>query len=143
MSSKYVDEEDRDNVDEGKSPDKKDSGSGGGGKTADNEVEATSEVVIDPFKPQSPNLVQRFVEFAFSMLHTKMDSFFERHAAKFDQEWDDYLQSGETLEQYEIFKEYEELLDENLTEFVHKEGFKSVGACFNEISNLIEEDKAK
>ena len=60
------------------------------------------------------------------MLHTKMDSFFERHAAKFDQEWDDYLQFWRNLEQYEIFKEYEELLDENLTEFVHKEGFKSV-----------------
>ena len=41
---------------------------------------------IDPFKPTPPNLVQRFVEFAFSMLHTKMDSFFERHAQKFDQE---------------------------------------------------------
>ena len=57
--------------------------------------------------------------------------------------WDDYLQAGETLEQYEIFQEYEVLLDENLTEFVTKEGFKSVGACFNEISRLIEEDKEK
>ena len=47
------------------------------------------------------------------------------------------------MEQYEIFQEYEILLDENLTEFVTKEGFKSVGACFNEISRLIEEDKEK
>ena len=84
MSSKYIDEEDdnNDNRAEGKTNDS------AGSKTKDNdEPPPLEEVAIsDPFKPKPQNLVQRFVEFAFSMLHTKMDSFFERHAEKFDQE---------------------------------------------------------
>ena len=158
MSSKYIDEGDEDVVSEGKVTEGDGEGkmsegkeadpaagdkSKGGGNEEDDEPSSGSggTITFEPFKPEPPNLVQRFVEFAFSMLHTKMDSFFERHAEKFDQEWDDYLQAGETLEQYEIFQEYEELLDGNLTEFVKKEGFSSVGACFREISGLVEKDK--
>ena len=81
MSSKYIDDED--DINEGKTNDSE------GSKTKDDDEPPPLEEVttIDPFKPTPPNLVQRFVEFAFSMLHTKMDSFFERHAEKFDQEY--------------------------------------------------------
>ena len=84
MSSKYIDDEDK-TQGEGKTSD---NNNGGSSKTRDDDEPPPLEenVVVDPFKPQPPNLVQRFVEFAFSMLHTKMDSFFERHAQKFDQE---------------------------------------------------------
>ena len=101
---------------------------GGGGKTADDDAWMLRRQLLIHFsKPKPPNLSNDYYpSLPLSMLHTKMDSFFERHAAKFDQEWDDYLQSGETLEQYEIFKEYEELLDENLTEFVHKKDSKAL-----------------
>jgi hypothetical protein len=144
MSSKYVDEGDLAGSDAEESAGRKTSepDAAGGKAKDDGDDDMPALVEHDPWKPKPPNLVQRFVEFAFSMLHTKMDSFFERHAEQFDQEWDDYLQAGETLEQYDVFKEYEQLLDENLTEFVKKEGFGSVGACFREISSLVEKDKA-
>ena len=111
-------------------------------ETADDDAGAASEAVVDPFKPQPPNLVQRFVSLP-------SPCFTRKWILSLSVMRPSLIKSGRlfavwrTLEQYEIFKEYEELLDENLTEFVHKEGFKSVGACFNEISNLIEEDKAK
>ena len=59
------------------------------------------------------------------------------NADKFDQEWNDYAQQGETLEQYECFKEYERLLDANLSEFAEKEGYTSVGECFAELEQLV------
>ena len=58
---------------------------------------------VHPFgKPKQANLVQRFVDFAFKTIHTEMDDFFSEKAKLFDQDWDEFSQQGETLEQYEV-----------------------------------------
>ena len=51
---------------------------------------------------KGPNLVQRFVDFVFRVIHTEMDSFFTEHAKLFDQDWEDFNQQGETLEQFQV-----------------------------------------
>ena len=87
-----------------------------------------------------PNLVQRFVDYVFRVIHTEMDDFFTRNATLFDQDWDDFNQAGETLEQYNVFKRYEELLDVHLTRFAENEKFDDAADCFVELQRLVTED---
>jgi hypothetical protein len=87
-----------------------------------------------------PNLVQRFVDYVFRVIHTEMDEFFTRNANLFDQDWDDFNQQGETLEQYNVFKRYEELLDVHLTKFAKSEKFHNAADCFVELERLVTED---
>ena len=100
---------------------RRDDGGDAGGKVSEGNGAAEGTGV------GGPNLVQRFVDYAFRMIHTKMDDFFTENMKEFDQDWDNYLQQGETLEQYELFKRYENLLDENLTEFAVQEGYDDAG----------------
>ena len=46
--------------------------------------------------------VASIVDFVFRVIHTEMDSFFTEHSVKFDQDWEDFSQQGETLEQFQV-----------------------------------------
>ena len=116
-------------------------GSGGGTGGTNDELPIVIEAGGSRAKKQGgPNLVQRFVDFVFRVIHTEMDEFFTRNADLFDQDWDDFNQQGETLEQYNVFKRYEELLDTHLSRFAEKESYDSAVECFQELERLVQED---
>ena len=134
-----------------------DNNNGGGGKTTTEEEGKTSPssgstggtgeereqapIIIEAGgRRGGPNLVQRFVDYVFRVIHTEMDDFFTRNAELFDQDWDDFNQQGETLEQYSVFKRYEELLDVHLTKFADSEQFENAADCFVELQRLVTED---
>ena len=86
-------------------------------------------------------LVQRLVGFAFKVLNVEMDGFFTRHYMSFDQDVEE-LQTGqgETLEQYEIFKEYEQELEVHMDKFCKQEGFSGPAEAFSVISEAVSAD---
>ena len=127
------------NENEGKTSSSSSSAAGGGTGGTDDAL----PIVIEAggrAKQGGPNLVQRFVDFVFRVIHTEMDEFFTRNADLFDQDWDDFNQQGETLEQYNVFKRYEELLDTHLSRFAEKESYDSAVECFQELERLVKED---
>jgi hypothetical protein len=82
----------------GATPAEESAASSGGGEAA-----AAAPIIIEAGgRRTGPNLVQRFVDFVFRVIHTEMDSFFTEHANKFDQDWEDFNQQGETLEQFQV-----------------------------------------
>lgn len=93
-----------DAVQEGKTSPSRDGAAGTGSTPADrSSSDAAGPIVVEAGGRQSgPNLVQRFVDFVFRVIHTEMDSFFTEHANKFDQDWEDFNQQGETLEQFQV-----------------------------------------
>ena len=73
------------------------------------------------------DLVQAFVQFASKVVNVDMAPFFDRVYEEFEQDWKDLANGqGETLQQYEVFKQYEKLLDEHLTKFARARGYVSV-----------------
>eukprot|EP00946_MAST-07B_sp_MAST-7B-sp1_P001655 g1655.t1 len=113
-------------VQEGKTSPMRDGVAGTGSTPAERSSRSSSDaaqpIVIEAGGRQSgPNLVQRFVDFVFRVIHTEMDSFFTEHADKFDQDWEDFNQQGETLEQFQ-------------------EGFDNAPECFMELERLVTED---
>ena len=90
---------------------------------------------------QNGALVNRLVEYTFRILNSEMEPFFEAHAPAFDQEGDDLRDRGETLEQFEAFKQYEVELEKHMDAFVKDEGFGSVVECFQTINAAVKEDK--
>lgn len=96
-----------------------------------------------PASGTSPTLVHRFAEFAIKLINGKLEPLFAKHMKKFDQEYDDMQAQGETLEQYEAFKEYEEALERELTVFVRQEGFEDEREFMKEVTKLVEEDRAR
>ena len=115
------------------------------GKTNQSSTGGTNEeqapIIIEAGgRKGGPNLVQRFVDYVFRVIHTEMDDFFTRNAELFDQDWDDFNQKGETLEQHAVFKRYEELLDEKLSNFAEKENYDSAIDCFQELERLVNDD---
>lgn len=129
-------------VNEGKTS----SSSGGTGGTDDDDTSTSvvaqqAPIIIEAGgRRGGPNLVQRFVDYVFRVIHTEMDDFFTRNAELFDQDWDDFNQKGETLEQHAVFKRYEELLDDHLTKFAENEQFDSAVECFQELERLVTDD---
>ena len=88
---------------EGKSSPARDAaGSGSTSSGGRSSSQATPIIVEAGGRREGPNLVQRFVDFVFRVIHTEMDSFFTEQATKFDQDWEDFNQQGETLEQYQV-----------------------------------------
>jgi hypothetical protein len=93
--------------------------------------------------PEGNRLVHRLVEFAYRVLHTEMDTFFKDNCDKFDQDWDEVRQKGETLEQYEIFKNYEKEMAKHLDKFAANEGYDSTKKCFDIINTSVADDLLK
>jgi len=87
-----------------------------------------------------PTLVHKLVDYAFRMLSTDMGEFFARHVQVFDQDANEVRQQGETIEQYHVFQEYLQLLEEAMDEFVKKEGFKNIEECYAEVERQVHDD---
>lgn len=88
-------------------------------------------------------LVISFVQFTSKVLQNEMSDFFADNAHLFDQEAEDIALHGETLEQYDIFKKYEQILEGKIEGFCNLKGFSSSRDCFNAIEDAIGLDKDK
>ena len=98
--------------------------------------------VNDAEKVSNKNLIIRFVEYAFNILNNEMNEFFEEKMLKFDQNLNELQDgSGETLEQYEIYQEYLQLLEIKFDKFINEEGYKNSTECFDEMNELIVNDE--
>jgi len=86
-------------------------------------------------------LVSRLVQYAFRVFNLDMNGFFMKYCSVFDQTPAEMKRDGETLEQYDVFRKYEEQLDKHLDSFVTKEGFNSVEECFVAIERAVKTDK--
>lgn len=86
-------------------------------------------------------IVSRLVEYAYRIFNTKMVGFFKNNCSAFEQSAKEHKERGDTLEQYEVFKRYEEQLDKHMDQFVQKEGFDDIEQCFNAIDRALKTDK--
>jgi len=89
------------------------------------------------------DLVPRFAKFAMNLINVKMEPFFAKHMHFFDQEIEAINNRGETIEQYQAFKEYEKELEKNLMGFLDEEGFTSPKYFLKEVERLVEDDKKR
>jgi hypothetical protein len=112
-------------------------------KTDDDDVLVAAEAHHRTEVPEGNRLVHRLVEYAYRVLHTEMDTFFKDNCDKFDQDWDEVRQKGETLEQFEIFKEYEKVMSKHLDKFAVNEGYSDTKKCFDVINSSVTEDLLK
>lgn len=86
-------------------------------------------------------LVSRMCEHAFKVLNTDMDEFFELHVDLFEQDEADLTSGrGETLQQYNIYKKYQAVLEEKFDDFSLNEGFASSYECFNAVKDAVAVD---
>jgi hypothetical protein len=92
-------------------------------------------------KKQDYQLVSRLVQYAFRVFNLDMNGFFMKYCNVFDQTPAEMKKNGETLEQYDVFRKYEEQLDKHMDSFVTKEGFNSVEECFVAIERAVKTDK--
>ena len=86
-------------------------------------------------------LVSRLVQYAFRVFNLDMNGFFMKYCDVFDQTPAEMKRNGETVEQYDVFRKYEEQLDKHMDNFVTKEGFNSVEECFVAIERAVKTDK--
>jgi hypothetical protein len=90
---------------------------------------------------QGRELVLAFVEFTSKVLQNDMRDFFNDNAEIFDQDEDDLARRGETMEQYDVFKKYEQILGNKIEGFCSSRGYTSSRDCFNAIQDAISLDK--
>jgi len=86
----------------------------------------------DSCKPSPPanaehdaTLVHRFVNFCFKTINHDMNSFFEANLGHFNQNFDEMRNEGETVEQFNCYMEYKEVLEQKVDQFSVEEGFNS------------------
>ena len=119
-------------------------GSGGGGTVAT--TEAFDQMMADSRAEQfamakRAMLVQRLVGFAFRVLNVDMDGFFTRNYRTFEQDVGELRSgAGETLEQWDVFKEYERELEVHMDKFCKQEGFAGPAQAFGAISEAVQMD---
>lgn len=120
----------------------KDVGEGGGSFTSAAKAEQKDGggLVSMGQQREAPSLVHKLVDYAFRMLNEDMGEFFARHAQVFDQSAEEVRQQGETVDQYVIYQEYLKLLEEGLEEFVRKEGFSDIQACYAQVEEEVRSD---
>lgn len=117
-------------------------GSGGGGTVAT--TEAFDQMMADSRAEQfamakRAMLVQRLVGFAFRVLNVDMDGFFTRNYRTFEQDVGELRSgAGETLEQWDVFKEYERELEVHMDKFCKQEGFAGPAQAFGAISEAVQ-----
>ncbi|CAE7200651.1 unnamed protein product [Symbiodinium sp. CCMP2456] len=85
------------------------------------------------------------MEKALRTLNEDMDPLFEKFMPIFDQDVKEFLQQGETHEQYAAYREYVASLEEHASDFALQEGYSpgDAGSFLSELQRAIEEDKVR
>ncbi|CAE7294359.1 unnamed protein product [Symbiodinium pilosum] len=88
-------------------------------------------------------IAHRFCAFALKTLNEDMDPLFEKFLSIFDQDAKEFLQQGETHEQYAAYLEYTATLEEHASNFALQEGYSpgDAGTFLKQLQRAIEEDK--
>jgi len=90
-------------------------------------------------------VAHRFCAFALRTLNEDMDPLFEKFMPIFDQDVKEFVQQGETHEQYAAYREYVASLEEHASNFALQEGYSpgDAGSFLSELQRAIEEDKVR
>lgn len=92
---------------------------------------------------EARKLVMGFVEYTTKVLNEDMKPFFEKHMDEFDQADSDLADgTGHTVEQYEIFRKYESILEGKIDDFATDKGYSSAVDCFRAIQDALETEKS-
>mmetsp|Transcript_9653 Transcript_9653/g.18374 ORF Transcript_9653/g.18374 Transcript_9653/m.18374 type:complete len:227 (-) Transcript_9653:153-833(-) len=85
-------------------------------------------------------VLTRFVEFGLHTINVTLEPILKDHLSKFRGNNDGCQY---TIEQYEVYKQFEARLASEIEAFVEKEGFESAVDCVETIRRLAEEDKER
>ena len=88
------------------------------------------------------SLVKQFALYMQNVIDVELDPFFERNLDVFEQDESDLNDgTGESLKQFQIFSEYESILEEKIEKFSEDQGYSSAIDCCNAIQEALNRDR--